>query len=380
MSDGTVLRDGVQKYHAIIVGGGPAGCAAAIGLARTGARVLLLERQRHPAFKPGEVLAPSIRPALDALGLPDQFAARGSLALAGRLTVWDSPEPSEASGMVDPHGNGWLIDRADIEDWLIGEASVAGVTVARGAVGVRAIRARSGWSVNWSGCEERTSARAPLLLEATGRGPGVIGHGGRRRLDRLVALMAYVPAPPDVQDQRLIIEATADGWWYGALLPGRRAVLTFVTDASDLPTKPAARRARWNAGLAATHHVQRLIAGADLYLYKLSIRGFPAESSIRETLSGPGWVAIGEAAAAYDPLSGQGVVAAITKGSALARLVSQSTDISNAVARYAAAEREVFAQYTQVRQQIYARAARRFASSFWERYRPKREGQNRDQH
>ncbi|MGH7430154.1 MAG: FAD-dependent monooxygenase, partial [Candidatus Methylomirabilaceae bacterium] len=40
-----------MQYDAIVVGGGPAGAAAAHGLAKGGARVLLLERRRLPRYK-----------------------------------------------------------------------------------------------------------------------------------------------------------------------------------------------------------------------------------------------------------------------------------------------------------------------------------------
>lgn len=40
-----------MRYDAIVVGGGPAGATAAYGLARAGARVLLLERRRLPRYK-----------------------------------------------------------------------------------------------------------------------------------------------------------------------------------------------------------------------------------------------------------------------------------------------------------------------------------------
>lgn len=367
MPEAPAARLGRGRYDAVIVGGGPAGCAATIRFARSGARILLLERQPSPAFKPGEIIETSVRQPLADLGLLERFNAQGSLTLAGRLVAWNDPIASEISGILNPHGHGLVVDRARVEGWLIDEASLAGAAVVRGVAALHVERGGTNWSVFWAAKDGHNRAETPLLLEATGRGPGVLGTSRRRYLDRLIAFLAYVPAPLGVLDQRLIIEAAPDGWWYGALLPGRRVVLAFLTDASELPANPTARRAQWSARLAATTHVRTLVAGTDLEQHP--IRGFPAGSSIRETISGRGWVAIGEAAAAYDPLSGQGFVAALTKGMAIARLVTLGTDMSGSIARYAAAEVEVFAQYTEDRRRIYGRAARRFASPFWDRRR-----------
>ena len=329
--------------------------------------MLLLERLARSGFKPGEIIEASVRQAFAALNLQDRFPGEDSLTLAGRLTAWDDLVPAETAGVYNPRGHGILVDRAGIEDWLIREAAASGVTVMRGFTALRATRTRTIWSIDWAANDGPARAAASLLLEATGRGSGVLGAGRRRRLDRMVALMAYGPAPPGTHDQRLIIEATEDGWWYGALLPGRRVVLAFLTEARDLLAGPVARRMQWRARLAATNHLRDLVAGVDLG--QQPIRGFPAESSIRETMSGPGWVAVGEAAAAYDPLSGLGVAAALTKGTALARLVLHGATLSGAIARYTDAERETFRHYIQDRCRVYARAAGRFTSPFWEQYK-----------
>src|SRR5690348_6454788 len=48
-----------MSYDLIVIGGGPAGAAAAITGARRGARVLLLERSRYPRHKVcGEFVSP----------------------------------------------------------------------------------------------------------------------------------------------------------------------------------------------------------------------------------------------------------------------------------------------------------------------------------
>ena len=123
------------------------------------------------------------------------------------------------------------------------------------------------------------------------------------------------------------------------------------------------RRAAFFTRLARTSNIRRLAAGTDLE--RQPIRGFPANSSIRETLSGKNWVAIGEAAAAYDPLHGEGLAAALVKGAALAGLVAGGSDLAISIGQYDAAERTTFAQYLRERRHTYARAAERFALPFW---------------
>jgi hypothetical protein len=151
---------------------------------------LLLDRQSVAAFKPGEILEPSVRPAFSALGLHDRFFINNSLLLAGRLTAWDEPAATEMPGVLNPLGHGFLVDRAALENWLLHEVSRAGATVERGAMIAKPVRSAALWHIDWAndGCQNR--AEAPLLIEATGRGPGVIGAGRRRGLDQLVALMA----------------------------------------------------------------------------------------------------------------------------------------------------------------------------------------------
>jgi flavin-dependent dehydrogenase len=68
----------------LIVGAGPAGAASALFAARTGRRVVILDKQAFPRDKPcGEGLMPSGRPPLRELGLDDAVRAGGAPRLDG---------------------------------------------------------------------------------------------------------------------------------------------------------------------------------------------------------------------------------------------------------------------------------------------------------
>ena len=62
-----------HDFDVIVIGGGPAGSAAATLIARGGHRVLQLERDAEPAFKVGESLIPASFGPLERLGMIEKL-------------------------------------------------------------------------------------------------------------------------------------------------------------------------------------------------------------------------------------------------------------------------------------------------------------------
>ena len=58
----------------VVVGGGPAGSAAAIACATRGLSVVMCEREPPGRDRPGETLHPGIEPLLQQLGIADRLA------------------------------------------------------------------------------------------------------------------------------------------------------------------------------------------------------------------------------------------------------------------------------------------------------------------
>ena len=74
----------------VIAGGGPAGAAVALALARHGISPVVLESECSPRLKVGECLPPNINPLLDHFGLTERLRRRGNLASHGNQFVWGS--------------------------------------------------------------------------------------------------------------------------------------------------------------------------------------------------------------------------------------------------------------------------------------------------
>lgn len=126
-------------------------------------------------------------------------------------------------------------------------------------------------------------------------------------------LYAFLDRDPesDVAPTRAtLIESTADGWWYAALLAGGRLALNFYTDPDLVPANVTRDLAVFRALLKETQFVGRWTAEA-VFRLESPPRLASAGTTWIAPAAGEGWVAIGDAAAAFDPLSSHGITTAL---------------------------------------------------------------------
>ena len=95
-----------MTYDAMIIGGGLAGCSAAIQLAERGKRVLLLEKQRYPAHKLcGEFLSVEVLAMFERLGVHEAIWQAGAQPIDNTVitttdgAVFESALPGTALGL-----------------------------------------------------------------------------------------------------------------------------------------------------------------------------------------------------------------------------------------------------------------------------------------
>ncbi len=317
-------------FDVIIAGGGPAGAVTALCLARGGVRVALYEASAYERQRYGETLPPEINPALQELGLWEGFSRLGSLEAPGIVSAWGSAVPSHQDFVSNPHGRGWHIDRSRFDAWLCDEAEAAGATVFR---------------------NERAPESAYLLVDATGR------RGLRDCLtDDVLLAIAMRLEGAETSDLRTIIETTPRGWWYSSPLPGGQSMAMFFT-CPDIYNNEGIVIGDELACSPVTH---ARVAAARI----MSQQVLRAPSALRRRLFGPGWVAVGDSASAYDPLSGRGVFQAIRHGAALAEAI-----VANTMPRYAARVEREYGEYLRQRAAFYASEQRWPESRFWLRRR-----------
>ncbi len=164
-----------MRCDALVIGGGPAGAACAIGLARAGQRVLVLEKSRFPRRKVcGEFLAASGIRSLEALGLGERFAA-----LAGppvrRLALWTARAALEAR-LPQRHGAPRALEREALDSLLLDEARASGAAVLQPMRALSLVREgrvfRCAAGDKQSGTTIEIEARTVIAAHGSWRPPG----------------------------------------------------------------------------------------------------------------------------------------------------------------------------------------------------------------
>lgn len=148
----------------LVVGAGPAGCAAAIVLARAGVDVAMVDRAQFPRDKTcGDAVSNGAMALLDGLGAGEDVRA-GAHALVHRGAAIFPDGTRIDRGYAQP---GYLVTRLRLDDCIRRAAERAGVRVIEGAR-VATLRMRDGMVCGADGPQLDWSAR--LVIAADGYG------------------------------------------------------------------------------------------------------------------------------------------------------------------------------------------------------------------
>lgn len=308
-------------FDVVVLGAGPAGCAAAILCAQNGLRVALLEREAFPRHHAGETLHPGVEPLLRQLGVDSALHAAGFLRHRGSWVQWPSELRFEPFG-EDENGPwmGFQAWRATFDALMLDRARQLGVSV-----------------------QQPCKATGPLLdgRRVTGvqtsLGPltarfvidaGGAGHWLARKLslsiDRysppLLVRFGYVKGDCSVRDEAPALMADEEGWtWTGRVRPQ----LYQWTKLS------------WQAAQRPKDIIPDELRGLDSYG---PMRAANVTWRMVTATAGEGYFLVGDAGALLDPAASHGVLRGIMSGMMsaylLCKIVGGSLSEQEAVQEY----------------------------------------------
>jgi flavin-dependent dehydrogenase len=303
-----------ERADVCIVGGGPAGAALAIRLARLGHSVVLAERRRSPRRRLGESLSPGVRAQLDLLGAEEAIACAGFPSCRRALLCWESGVEGARDFTGPP---GLLVDRERFDALLRDSARAHRVRVLQPAAIHRRRHNADGWSLDIESGEGALRLEADFLAIATGR--SAAPRGGKRVIGcHTIALYADwqgagLPAEPR-------IEAGDEAWYWGLPLPGGHySTIAFVDFAWLRHHRAASLDPVFDRLMAHS----RLLAQCRAAAPASPVRAADATAYLDEAPIAARTIKVGEAAIALDPLSASGVQRSIQ--SALAGAVVVNT-------------------------------------------------------
>jgi flavin-dependent dehydrogenase len=321
------------ECDATVIGGGLAGKAASLQLARAGLNVVCIEPQQPVRPPVGESLDWSAPDLLTRLGLSPESL------IASRIATWKRHVTLKMRDGCDTHyiPSAWLagppfhvnlatlhVDRTQLDDELLKMVVNEGVTLLRDRAvdveiddqGIRGLQTEGGVRVT-----------SPWLIDASGIGASLVGR--KFNLPSLqygptkVAIWTYYKVPQQVEGTTLYMDpkpAEYLEWIWEIPVSPDTVSVGYVAPGSTLKSKR-------EEGLSVEDIFQKQLLKFPRFemllqqgaLGALNVTSFRCRVYLHS--AGPNWLIAGEAASLVDPMTSNGVTAALRQAAEAAALV-----------------------------------------------------------
>ncbi|PSL42691.1 flavin-dependent dehydrogenase [Chitinophaga niastensis] len=357
-------------YHipVLIAGGGAAGAATALSLGKRGIPCMIVETALQPQMKIGETIPPHITPLLQKLGLMELLQTQAHLPCYGNRFVWGQAMPVDKIFLFYIYREGWHLDRRSFEAQLHSRVTDAGIQYLQGWRFSDCRQDTGKWQITIKNAiGEEQYLHCDFMVDATGKKSRIAKMLGvsRHNTDRLTGVSVCYSGCTNVP-QYTYIEAVQQGWWYAAPLSGSRLIVSYMTDA-DLLSPTMLRPADYLAAAKQTTLLKPLLIDSLISSTTATTVHTAATGYLQERY-GHNWLAVGDAAFAYDPVSSYGISSALEcgyyAGHAIADTLAGKKD---ALPAYDWLISQAFSAYKEMHRHQYQLEKRWQQEVFWKR-------------
>lgn len=368
-----------------IIGGGPAGCVAALTLHKLGHEVAVYERAKFPRYRIGESLLPGTMSILQRLGLQEKLDARNFVKKPSATFLWGQDQAPWTFSFAAPKVTPWVFDHAVqvkrevFDQLLLDEVRERGVTVVEEATVTDVDVTRTdGVSLTVRRDGETTGVESDYVIDAGGSGGPLARKLGVRRYDEFYknfAIWSYFamedPFRGDLKGTTYSI-TFEDGWvWMIPVEDGLYSVGLVVDRSKSAEVRETGADAFYRTTLAKCTQATDLLAGAEQTDEVRIVHDWSYET---EVFSADRYFLCGDAACFTDPLFSQGVhlasQSAVSAAAAIDRMTRDEGERDAVHAWYNRTYREAYEQYHEFLASFYTFAS--FTepdSEFWRKRR-----------
>lgn len=361
-----------------IIGGGVAGCTAAIALSSS-YNVALIDKLTEPIERVGECLAPAARRVFKQLNLLDEFESKIKVIHQrnnGMQSYWGSDKVQIVDPLRNPDGFGWQLNRKEFESFLRKKAAERSAECFWGYQLFQCKYEDEHWILTFASTNEiskKIVIKAKFVIDASGRQSHFARKLGieRQSEDKLISVWATLTN--EEISTLSTISASQSGWWYSAPLPNNKRIMAFQTD-SDLIEHTQLKTKEAFIDLAQNNVQMKAIL--DKGKNSIQFNGIVAANSTRlKQVNGQQWVALGDAAISFDPLSSQGMFNAMANALQLTDLLTEHQIISQPNSEkaqhfqkeYSEQINQIWKHYLHHKRLFYNQEIRWNNSEFWRR-------------